>query len=452
MDKLQIINIIELLSEVLVLPFQYFVECYFYNKFLGFKKEKWKFGICLVLLLMANKFILNSSNPAGVIIDITIEFIFIWYLCLGSFVVKLYAVIVKETILLLISLLFLNFDSTLINIIKGLNLSFSKYQFVSFIDSTMSDIVNIMILFFFLRKICSLLKLKDKYINIYESLFLLIPCISVYGIAAIFFFIQQIKIDDKSYMLQYIFPKLYCALPFIAFGLLISIVITAYIFKMMLEGEDEHNKNMLMEQQLKHMENVNEVYSGIKRVMHDMNNHISCLKSLAYTGNIEEIKKYIDNLNHTVKELDLQIKTGNAISDAVVNEKNLSAKAKGIELSCDFMIPKESSLEPMDLCTILGNSLDNAIESCSRIESKDIPKKISIKSFVRDFYLIIEVSNTTEDRIRYTDGKIISTKLDKFRHGFGIANIEAAVKKYNGAVDIVEEKNRFVINMMLKIK
>ncbi|WP_454051870.1 sensor histidine kinase [Clostridium sp. Marseille-Q7071] len=224
----------------------------------------------------------------------------------------------------------------------------------------------------------------------------------------------------------------------------------------MLEGEEEKQKNMLMEQQFKlqltHSKNIEGFYSGVRRVMHDMNNHLLCLRSLADSNNTQEIKKYLCNIGETIEKLDFKIKTGNSISDAIINEKYNIAKEEEIEFICDFMIPKETSLEPVDLCVILSNALDNAIEACIRIGDNDISKTIWIKSYIRDIYLIIEVSNTTVDKIQYAEGKIVSRKLDKYNHGMGISNIKSVARKYNGIVDIVEEKNKFIINVMMKIK
>ncbi|WP_237737347.1 ATP-binding protein [Clostridium carboxidivorans] len=183
-----------------------------------------------------------------------------------------------------------------------------------------------------------------------------------------------------------------------------------------------------------------------------MNNHLNCLKSLAINNNIEEMKGYIDNIGQTMSKLDFKIKTGNPVSDAVMNEKYNIAKVEGIKFTCDFIMPKKTLVEPMDLCVILSNALDNSIEACKRIKDTSIDRKIFIKSYVREIYLIIEISNTCIDKIQYVEDKIITQKLDKLNHGIGISNIEATVKKYNGIIDILQEKNKFVVNLMLKIK
>lgn len=117
----------------------------------------------------------------------------------------------------------------------------------------------------------------------------------------------------------------------------------------------------------------------------------------------------------------------------------------------NITMPKEISVEPIDLCVILSNSLDNSIEACMRISDYSIPKTIWIKSYIREIYLIIEASNTTIDKLQYAENEIISTKSDSHNHGMGISNIKAAIRKYNGVIDIMEEKNKFILNLMFRI-
>lgn len=453
MEKQQIVEIIEFSSTCFTLPFLYLVKYYFYKSLLGFKRKVWKFVLSLALLIVAKFFILTiSSEILRSIVDTIIWIIIICVLCKGSFLIKLYAVIVENAMLLLINLTFLTFDFRILPIIHKPNMSFNEHMTISFINNIGRDIVSFVILFVFLKKICDFLDLKEKTVSLYQSLYLLIPCFSSYSLALIFYIIQSINIDGRQYYLPYIFPKLYYVLPLLSFALIISIVITAYIFRKMLEGEREKQKNMIMEHQLKHSESIEILYSEIKRIMHDMNNHIACLRNLADVNNIEEVKKYLDNISQTISKLGPRIKTGNPISDAVINEKYNIAEKQGVEFICYFMMPKETILEPMDLCIILSNILDNAIEACMRITDSNISKAIWIKSYIKDIYMVIEVSNTTTDKLSYVKNKVISTKLDKFNHGMGISNVETVVRKYNGIVDIVEEKNKFIVNLMLKIK
>lgn len=457
MEKHQIFQVTQLLLEFLIMSFLYAVKYYFYKRFLGFKCKPWCFLLCASLLTFVDFYTMKTlSLSLRIIMGDVIWLTVICFLCKGNLLIKIYAVIIEQTVLLLINLTLLTFDFKISPNIHNINMSFNEHITVGFIYNIINALIRFAILFIFLRIICSFLDLKEKSMNLYKSLYLLIPCLSIYGLALIFYITQEVKIDDKNYYLPYIFPKLYSILPFVSFTLLMSILITAYTFKKMLEGEQQQQKNMLMEQQFKlqltHSKNIEGLYTGIRSIMHDMNNHLVCLKNLAADNNVDNIKKYLDNIGETISKVDFKIKTGNPISDAVINEKFNIAKAEGIEFICDFMIPKETFLEPVDLCIILSNILDNAIEACTRISDNNITKKICIKSYIRDMYLIIEASNTTIHKIQYDKDKIISTKSDRDNHGIGISNIKTAVKKYNGVVDILEEKNKFIINIMLKIK
>ncbi|MTK11903.1 MAG: sensor histidine kinase, partial [Clostridiaceae bacterium] len=238
--------------------------------------------------------------------------------------------------------------------------------------------------------------------------------------------------------------------------LLISIILNAYIFKKIIQVKDIEQKNLLMEQQFKlqlnHSKNLEGLYSGIRSIKHDMTNHLLCLKNLAQNWNVEEINNYLHTLGQTIEKLDYNIKTGNAISDAIINEKYNIAKMGNIKFDCDFILPNELILNSVDLCVVLSNSLDNAIEACMKIQDETVDKEISITSYIQDLYLIIEVSNTIVDKLRYNGNKIATTKQDKTNHGIGISNIEMISKKYNGIVDVIIEKNKFILNVMLKIK
>ncbi|MBY6879961.1 ATP-binding protein [Clostridium botulinum] len=441
MEKQQILEISRFLSGYLTTLFLYTIKYYFYKKFLGFKSKVWHFTLCALLVTVIDFYMIKSmSLLSSIIINSIIWLLIICFLCNGNFLMKFYAVILEETALLLINLTFLTFDFTILPTIHNINVSFNKHIIISFMTNIINDLIRYTILFVFLKNICKFLNLKEKSIKLYENLFLLIPCLSIYSLGLIFYIIQPIDIDNRRYYLPYIFPKIYYTLP----------------FKKMLEGQLEEKKNLLMEQQFKlqltHSNNIEMLYKGIRGIIHDMNNHVSCLKNLAATNNIEDIKKYLININETINKLDFKIKTGNSISDAVINEKYNIAKANKIEFICDFLLPKETLLEPVDLCIILSNALDNALEACMRITDSNLPKKICIKSYIKNMYLIIEVSNSATDKIQYAENKIISTKTDKNNHGIGISNIKTVAKKYNGIIDILEEKHKFIINIMLKIK
>ncbi|EKS4344355.1 sensor histidine kinase [Clostridium sporogenes] len=456
MGNIELIDKIGFLSATLALPFHYWIQYHFLNKFLGFKGKIYKFVFFVVLLIIFNFLTLKIQYPFRIIVNDLLWFILLCYLCYGNILIKLYAAIVPDAILLLIYITFLSFDFHISSYINSLNIGSGRDLFLLCLINLGRELINLALFFMVLKNICKFLNFKDRTVNTYQSLYLLIPCLATYSLILIFYFVQAIHVDNKDYYLFSIFPGIYSAVPLVSISLLVSILITAYTFKKMLEGEEIQQKNLLMEQQFKfqidHSKNLEGVYSGIRRIMHDMNNHLICLKNLAKSKNIEEINNYLDTLGQTINKLDCKIKTGNAVSDAVINEKYNIAKLEDIEFSCDFLIPEGLTLSSVDLCIILGNALDNALEACMRIKNGNIHKEISVNSYIRDLYLIIEVSNSATDKIQYNKNKIVTKKNDKINHGIGISNIEMIVEKYNGILDIIEGKNKFVLNLMLKVK
>lgn len=456
MGKQQMIELIAYLAIGVTLPFQYAVQYYFYKNFLGFRSKVWKFFLGLLAISFIDLIVLKMNSEAiKIIIGNVSLLVILCLLCKENFILKLYAVIVQDAVSVIIALTFLIFDFSVLPKIYKIHMTFEQYLIVYFGVSVVSDLIRLTLLFIFLKCICSILRISNKQINTYQGLYLLVPCLASYSLAVFFYIIQKFRIDNKDYYLPDIFPKFYYILPLISICLLIALLITAYTFNKMLDGEEEKRKKLLAQQQfelqLKHTQNIEGMYGGIRSVMHDMNNHLCCLKNLADTNNIEEIKKYFNNVSETISKLDFKIKTGNAVSDAVINEKYNIAKAENINFVCDFIIPKEISIEPADLCVILSNVLDNAIEACRKIEDDNIKKEILIKSFVKNMYLIIEVSNTKKNMLKYYENKIVSTKEDMYNHGIGISNIESTVKWYNGITDIVEGKDKFTINIMMPL-
>ena len=457
MDYNSLAQIIEISPDYLTLPLLYIIRYYFYKNLLGFKKKIWTYIAASLLLVTFNYFASNFMPVAlGSILDNILLLLTVHLLCERNLIIKLYAVVVENAIILLTRLIFFPLDFWFYPIINNIDISYSKHILMKFIYWSISDILIYAILYILLKKISYYLNFKNKLLNVSQSLYLLLPCLSSYGLAFIFYLIQEVKINDTIYYLPNISPKLYyILLPFISFSLLISIPIMAYNFQNILESEAQKHKTMLVEQQftlqLNHIKNIDGIYLGIRKVIHDMNNHISCLRNLAQNNNLDEIKKYLYNISETVEKLDFKIKTGNPICDAVINEKYNISQADGIDFKCNFMFPPKTSVESIDLCIILSNALDNCIEACRKITNSNVEKNICIKSYMRGLYLIIEISNSSMNRITYIDSKVVSSKSDIVNHGIGLSNIEDAVKKYNGVLDIIEEKNYITLSIMLKV-
>lgn len=240
----------------------------------------------------------------------------------------------------------------------------------------------------------------------------------------------------------------------ISLGSLLIVIITYYIFIKLNSLYNERSnyrivgiKNEMLQKEMKEKERI---YKGVRKFQHDFKNHIICLESLLKQEKFESANEYIDGLKDEVVETYTWIKTGNDVVDAILNQKKLEGTKKNIEMDMKINIPEGINIKPLDLCTILGNALDNSIEVNEKIE--DIHRRnINVKINPYKDYLFIEISNPTLFNPIDEEGELKTTKKDKGNHGFGMKSIKAVVKKYNGILNYEYDDGEFILSIMLLI-
>lgn len=112
-----------------------------------------------------------------------------------------------------------------------------------------------------------------------------------------------------------------------------------------------------------HYKEVENMYRQMRGWRHDYRNHIQVLKAFAAGGDMDAVRKYLDELDTDLNTVDTVIKTGNAMADAILNSKISLAKSRGISVQADAHIPVKLKMSELDLCCIVGNLFDNAIEA-----------------------------------------------------------------------------------------
>lgn len=243
-------------------------------------------------------------------------------------------------------------------------------------------------------------------------------------------------------------------LPFI-----VIIGINLYMSQRYYKVEAKNNAEYL-ESQAKYYENIKKSNSEIRKLRHDYRNHLTVLSLLIDNGEDDRAKDYIKDLNGSLLAPFGNCNTGNDTSDAIVSDKISKAKDLGINLTIEGKFSYQD-MKPIDICTILGNILDNAIEAVCRenkahtISSKDI----KLEFITTDNFFMINETNRTLNPIKYDGTDIISSKQNKELHGLGLNNIKDSAKKYNGDVDFTcdlssDFDNEFIfqISVMLPIK
>lgn len=182
---------------------------------------------------------------------------------------------------------------------------------------------------------------------------------------------------------------------------------------------------------------------------HDFNNHISCIDMLLQMENIPKARKYIHNLTDHWQKNDLSIHIGNEITDAVLNQKAVQAKNLKIDFLVFGQIDERVTIEDMDLCALLSNGLDNAIEAAKQVpETRD--RKIEIVFTSQSERAIIRIKNSVIENIDYKR-PLVTTKKDKKRHGIGMMSMHNAVSKYGGIIEWQCQDYEFQLTIELPV-
>ena len=197
----------------------------------------------------------------------------------------------------------------------------------------------------------------------------------------------------------------------------------------------------------KHIKQVESLYNDIRSTRHDMANHILVLERL-YTGNkTEEAAAYSaklkDNLNRTAGA----IKSGNPVTDVILQEIKEEAGKAGISFNSEFYYPEGAGIDAFDISIILNNALQNALENTN----KDSTESISVISYRRNNAYMIEVKNSFKGNLEWDgeNGLPITSKKEKECHGYGLPNIRRIAWKYSGDIDIELRDGEFCLCIML---
>lgn len=176
----------------------------------------------------------------------------------------------------------------------------------------------------------------------------------------------------------------------------------------------------------------------IRAMRHDMKNNIQVLMLLLEHGEYDKMREYLEEMGGNLTAADVSAHTGNTIADAIIADKMQKASAAGSELVVNGTI-SGVVFTPVDLCKILANILDNAIEAVSADELKDVDpefKKIELTFKKTDKFFMISLTNPCVECPVITDGNIETNKRDKKNHGFGLANAREAAANYGGEVSV----------------
>lgn len=198
----------------------------------------------------------------------------------------------------------------------------------------------------------------------------------------------------------------------------------------------------------KHCNEVENIYRQMRGWRHDYHNHIQTMKAHLALGQLSELDEYLGKLDTDLTSVDTVLKTGNVMVDAILNSKVSLAMAKNINSNVKATVPRDLHISEIDLCVIIGNLLDNAMEACLKLP-KEEERFIRVYIGILKEQLYIYVSNSTGGEIKKIYKNYMTTKGGS--HGFGLMRVDKIAEKHNGYVNRQNEEGVFATEIMLPL-
>ena len=197
----------------------------------------------------------------------------------------------------------------------------------------------------------------------------------------------------------------------------------------------------------KHCDEVEHIYRQMRGWRHDYHNHIQAM--LALMDNPEELRNYLWMLNDDLTTVDTVLKTGNVMVDAILNSKLSLIKSKNIAVNAKATVPQKLQISEIDLCAIIGNLLDNAMEACLRQpETEERFIRVYLGLLKKQLYIC--VTNSVSGTVKKAGKSYLSAK-NSASHGFGLMRIDTLAEKYGGYVNRQSEEGAFATEVMLPL-
>ena len=203
--------------------------------------------------------------------------------------------------------------------------------------------------------------------------------------------------------------------------------------------------NLLWHEQKAQYELAKENIELINRKCHDLKHQIRALRG--ENGRISD-PKYLDEIASSINIYESIVKTGSDVLDTILTEKSLLCREKEIKINCVADGAQLAFMDPVDLYSVFGNAIDNAIEEVLKFEEKE-KRQIDVVIFRKEALISAEIVNPVHDLPEFSGGLPLTTKGDNGYHGFGVKSIKSTIEKYGGFVVIDTSGGCFALKMLL---
>ena len=186
----------------------------------------------------------------------------------------------------------------------------------------------------------------------------------------------------------------------------------------------------------------------INHKCHDLKHQVQAIRVVK---DEKERETYLEKIEKSVQIYSAIVRTGNEILDTILTEKSLICENSGIHINCVADGSLLAFMDPVDLYTLFGNALDNAIEAVRKLESKE-KRVIDIMLYERQSFLMLQIVNPMCGEVKFEDGLPLTTKAKNGYHGYGMKSMLHTIQKYEGHLTTEVKNGCFYFNVMLPLE
>lgn len=194
--------------------------------------------------------------------------------------------------------------------------------------------------------------------------------------------------------------------------------------------------------------NLKELYREKSQNFHDFNNHLNLIYNYIHTGKIENALDYIEKISKPSRAVKQYVWSGNEVIDFILNSKIEKAREFNIKVEVKADIVENEYIRPLDICVILSNLLDNAIEASSKVEDQE-ERYIEVMLRTVNNIIMLRIHNSLKELPTIKNKIFVTTKKTKDTHGWGLRSVETAVRRYGGFIDYSYYENKFAVDVSL---
>lgn len=426
------------LIEWFVVLFDAWLEADFYFRYHNLKGRVHKSFWLLILVQVAITFITSLYDVfslLGIIISIGCSFCFLLpYKYIAPFRKLLSCILYWVTLMvgnvIVLNLMSLFTRTQLSNVINDFN------------GTRMLTIILAKTILFTTTRIYIYFNTNDKgKIKTSDAILLfLLPVISAGAITIIMNNVRFMEKPSSGFLISSVI---------LAIGIFASNIIVYYLFFQISENMklqiDLKELQQRYDYQKKQMTETAQIYEKIRRMKHDVKHHFDCLSGYLQSGDSDGARRYLAEVSDQIAQVYSYVNTDCPPLNFIINTKLARAQEMGIDVQCEVDVMRHDHIPDTDLCALLGNLLDNAIEA----SEKESDRFIHLRIFKQRGYCEYLVQNRISSSVLEKNPELHSSKPGNNEHGLGLRQVRLLTDKLDGFMDVYEKNGMFSIRVMI---